>query len=432
MQCGWIAQAGDYRAFPALAGEQTADWLIIGGGFTGLSAARELAERRPQDRIILIDAQRIAQGATARNSGFNVGYDLPDFTLDAPAKAMRKFLAQTEIDKAGALENQRLIKTLGIDCDYRADGFSYAVHDRARLQMAKAYAEVLTMAGAETRILEADDCRRSFGTSFYSKALWIGGGGNGFLQPAKFSKGLIDHLPTQVEVYESTPALGLQPRPGGGAMVEVAKGRITAARVILAMNAFLPRFGYMKYRMLPLTLTASLTRPLTPEEDAALGHPPAWAILCPIKGDTTARLTVDRRILIRNTVEYRPEGLTAADVMARRPTHLIALQRRFPWLTQSDIEFNWSGTMAGSRGYRFLLDQVHSGVFLTGCCNGNGIARLSMLGRLAVRLAMGDQSELLSAALSLDKPGLLPPDPFLRVGVACHFALDRMKAAAEL
>jgi hypothetical protein len=42
--------------------------------------------------------------------------------------------------------------------------------------------------------------------------------------------------------------------------------------------------------------------------------------------------------------------------------------------------------MGGSRGYRFLLDQVYPGVVLTGCCNGNGIARLSMLGRLAVRL----------------------------------------------
>ncbi len=432
MRCGWIAQAGTYRDFPTLVGEQSADWLIIGGGFTGLSAARELAERRPEDRIILIDAQRIAQGASSRNSGFNVGYDLPGFAQGASTENMTKFLAQTDIDKAGAQENQRLIETLGIDCDFRAAGFSYAVHDRTRLDKAEAYADVLTKAGAKARILDAEECKRSFGTGFYTKALWIGGGGNGFLQPAKFSKGLVDNLPPQVEVYENTKALGLQTGPAGGAVVEVANGRIKAAKVILALNAFLPRFGYMKHRMLPLTLTASLTRPLTPEEDAALGHPSPWAVLCPIKGGTTARLTVDRRILIRNTVEYRPDGLTATEVMDRRPTHLIALQRRFPSLTEDDIEFSWSGTMAGSRGYRFILDQVHPDVVLTGCCNGNGIARLSMLGRLAVRLALGDRGKLLDIALSLEKPGLLPPDPFLRMGVSCRFALDRMKAAAEL
>ena len=124
MQCGWIAQAGPYREFPFLSGEQTTDWLIIGGGFTGLSAAREIAGRRPNDRIMLIDAKRIAQGATARNSGFNVGYDVPEFGTDASPEAMAAFMAQTEIDTAGALENQRLIDKLGIDCDYRADGFS--------------------------------------------------------------------------------------------------------------------------------------------------------------------------------------------------------------------------------------------------------------------------------------------------------------------
>jgi glycine/D-amino acid oxidase-like deaminating enzyme len=432
MQCGWIAQAGSYREFPALVGDQTTDWLIVGGGFTGLSAARELAERRPEDRIILIDAKRIAQGATARNSGFNVGYDLPEVAKDASREAMARYLAQTEIDKAGALENRRLIEDLGIDCDFRADGFFYAVHDPARLRTAEAPAEILASAGALTRILEAEECRRSFGTDFYRKALWIGGGGNGFLQPAKFSKGLVDNLPARVEVHENTPARGLQPGPAGGAVVEVANGRIKAARVILALNAFLPRFGYMRHRMMPLTLTASLTRPLTQEEDAGIGGPSAWAVLCPIKGGITARLTPDRRILIRNTVEYRPEGLTAEEVKARRPTHLRALRRRFPWLTAADIEFSWSGTMGGSRGHRFLLERAYPGVFLAGCCNGSGVARLSMLGRLAVRLALGDQSQLLGAALSLGKPGLLPPDPFLRMGVFCRFALDRMKAAEEL
>lgn len=432
MQCGWIAQAGSYRKFPSLLGEHTADWLIIGGGFAGLSAAREIAERRPEDRIILIDAQRIAQGATARNSGFNVGYDLPSFGRGAPADAMAQFLAQTQIDKAGAEENQRLISSLAIQCDFRPDGFFYAVHNQSRLDEDDAYAEVLSAAGASTRILETADCQKTFGTEFYSKALWIGGGGNGFLQPAKFSKGLVETLPPSVELYENTPAISLHPKNGGGATVETPKARIQSARVILALNAFLPRFGYKKYRMLPLALTASLTRPLTPEEDAQIGNPPAWAVLCPIKGGTTARLTVDRRILIRNTWEYRPKGLTELDVQQRRARHLIALQRRFPWMTDADFEYSWSGTMAGSRGYRFLLDEVHRGVVLAGCCNGSGVARLSMLGRLAVRLAMGDQDRLLSLALSMEKPGLLPPDPLLSLGVSIRFALDRAKAAEEL
>lgn len=432
VQSGWIAQAGPYRAFPALTGTITTDWLVIGGGFTGLSAARELAARCPGERIVLIDAKKIAQGAAARNSGFNVGYDLPGFTRDEAEGNMADYLARTRIDIAGAEENERLIRSLGIECDYLPTGFHYAVHDPAKFAGASALADVLRDAGATAEVIDGDAVPGRFGTGFYRRALFIGGGGNGTLQPAKFAKGLVDRMPAPVELHEDTPALGLSPTGGGGAVVTIPGGQVHARRVILALNGLLPRFGYKRFRMVPLTLTASLTRPLTAEEEAGIGRPEPWAVLCPIKGGTTARLTPDRRILIRNTAEYRPDGVDAAGVAARRQMHLLGLRRRFPWMTENDIEFSWAGTMGGSRGYRFIFEQASPGVFLTACCNGNGVARLSMLGRLLVHYATGDQSELLTSALSLAKPGLLPPDPFLRLGVAARFALDRRKAAAEV
>lgn len=432
IESGWIAQAGPYRSFPALTGNVTTDWLIIGGGFTGLSAARELAARCPGQRILLIDAKKIAQGAAARNSGFNVGYDLPGFTREKAGGNMAEYLARTRIDIAGATENERLIRDLGIDCDYLPTGFHYAVHDPARFAEAADLADVLRDAGAVAEVIDGDAVPARFGTDFYRRALFIGGGGNGSLQPAKFAKGLVDHMPDAVELYEDTPALNLSTASGGGAVVTIPDGQIRARKVILALNGLLPRFGYKRFRMVPLTLTASMTRPLTAEEDAATGRPAPWAVLCPIKGGTTARLTQDRRILIRNTAEYRPAGVDAAGIAARRQMHLLGLQRRFPWMTEADIEFSWAGTMGGSRGYRFIFEQASPGVFLTACCNGNGVARLSMLGRLLVQYATGDQNNLLTNTLSLAQPGLLPPDPFLRLGVAARFALDRRKATEEV
>jgi len=345
---------------------------------------------------------------------------------------MAEYLARTRIDIAGATENERLIRDLGISCDYLPTGYFYAVHDPARFAGAAALADVLRDAGAEAQVLEGDAVPARFGTGFYRRALFIGGGGNGSLQPAKFSKGLVDNMPAPVELHEDTPALGLSPASGGGAVVTIPGGQIRAKKVILALNGLLPRFGYKRFRMVPLTLTASLTRPLTAEEDEAIGRPEPWAVLCPIKGGTTARLTQDRRILIRNTAEYRPAGVDAAGVAVRRQTHLLGLRRRFPSMTEADIEFSWAGTMAGSRGYRFIFEQASPDVFLTACCNGNGVARLSMLGRLLVQYATGDQNELLTTTLSLAQPGLLPPDPFLRIGVAARFALDRRKVADEV
>lgn len=432
VQSGWIAQAGSYRTFPSASGSSVTDWLVIGGGFTGLSAARELAARRSGDRIMLIDAKRIAQGAAARNSGFNVGYDLPHFTRQNAPAHLADYLARTKIDIAGAEENERLIDTLRIDCDYLATGFYYAVHEPSRFAEAEALAEVLRDVGATTsHVIEGGDAARRFGTDFYRRAVFVGGGGNGTLQPAKFAKGLVDTMPSPVEMFENTPAFGLSPLPGGGAEVTVPDGTIRARNVIIALNGLTPRFGYKRFRMLPLSLTASLTRPLTGEEEGRMGRPEPWALLCPIKGGTTMRLMPDRRILVRATVEYGRDGISDADVAARRKAHILSLQRRFPWMGESDIDWSWAGTMGGSRGYRFIFDKPSSGVFLTACCNGNGIARLSMLGRLLVQYATGDQSELLSTALALAGPGLLPPDPFLRMGVAARFALDRRKVAEE-
>src|SRR5471030_492077 len=77
--CGWIALAGESPQRPKLTGSQKTDWLIIGGGITGLSAAHSLAQMFPQQRIVLLDRQRAAQGASARNSGFVVSHELPSF-----------------------------------------------------------------------------------------------------------------------------------------------------------------------------------------------------------------------------------------------------------------------------------------------------------------------------------------------------------------
>ena len=73
--CGWYAALAPAAPVKKLKGSQTADYAIIGAGFAGLAAARRLAELKPDARIILIDAQRVAEGASGRNSGFVI--DLP-------------------------------------------------------------------------------------------------------------------------------------------------------------------------------------------------------------------------------------------------------------------------------------------------------------------------------------------------------------------
>ena len=72
---GWSRILPPREPTPALRGDVRADWLVVGAGFAGLAAARRLAENRPDDHIVLLDAHEVGEGASGRNSGFAI--DLP-------------------------------------------------------------------------------------------------------------------------------------------------------------------------------------------------------------------------------------------------------------------------------------------------------------------------------------------------------------------
>ena len=427
---GWVALAGNYRTFPTLAGTCKTDWLVIGGGFTGLAAARRLAELHPNDRILLIDRNRLGQGASGRNSGFSVAMEMPrPQDLANPAKRA-DYLAQWDIHRAAGAEVKRLVETLGIDCDYDAGGYFFAVREESKFAARAAIAQAINSLGGEARVLGADELNARLGIPFYRHGLWIGAG-NALLQPARFAKGLIDHLPPQIEIYENTDAVGLSPRAGGGALVTLRDGSIDAARVIVGLNAFMPRLGLKRNQVFPISLTASLTRPLSDDEEAAIGRALPWGTLCPIEGGATVRLTADRRILMRNTAEYEPAGISAAMLGKRRAWHEMGLKHRFPFLGADAIEHTWSGHMCASRNGRFVFEEVGPGLFAAGCYNGAGVARGTLLGRLMAEHASGMTAPLITTALAQEKPGWVPHGALFTLAAKIRLGHELRRAKSE-
>ena len=76
--CGWINDLDRRSNIKILDREQSCDWLIVGAGYTGLSAARKLSELHPNQKIIIVDAQLAGEGASGRNSGYLVDTTLND------------------------------------------------------------------------------------------------------------------------------------------------------------------------------------------------------------------------------------------------------------------------------------------------------------------------------------------------------------------
>jgi len=386
--CGWVALAGEYCSYPGFSGKQTTDWVIIGGGFTGLAAARRIAELRPDARILLIERKRVGQGASGRNSGFVVANESPGHAAPSSTSGRADYAALNVLDRAAVIELKQLVQRHEIDCQWENTGSIHAAASARNFDRLRHHAEMFVQMGIDVKLMDEGDLRDSLGTAHYKMGVCSKGGA--LVQPAALAKGLADSLPAQVEIFENSPVLEMK-HEGNGVTLRLAMGEIRASRVILGVNAFMPRLGVCRDRVFPLALTASLTRQLNDEEEAAISRAASWGILSPQALGATLRLTKDRRILIRNTAEYRPSGINSGMLAARRKKHYQGLRIRFPFLAHDAIEYTWSGNICISRNSKPVFTNLSERIFVAGCYNASGVSRGTILGKLIVDLASGEE-----------------------------------------
>jgi glycine/D-amino acid oxidase-like deaminating enzyme len=429
--CGWIAQAGSSPLRDSLKGIQQADWLIIGAGITGLSAAHALADMHPQARIVVVDRQRAAQGASARNSGFVVAHEHPAAGELLGSGGFAGYETDTSIGRAAADEVRKQIARHGIDCDFRESGYFFAVNDPRKLTQVDAKLQTLRAVGASAQFLQGQQLIEKLGTRHYQAAIWCGNG-NALLQPAKYVKGLLDALPRSVTVYENTDISALERLGDGRLRARGRDGCVEARQVLVCLNAFVSRAGVQDSGTFPMELSASLTRPLSDAEYNALGAVEPWGVLSTRPLGATVRLTPDRRVMIRNTAEYRARDLSLAELASRREHHIRGLRRRFPQLGEHDIEYTWTGHLSASRSGQPYFAEVEQGVFAVAGCNGSGVARGTLWGRLLAELASGRDSALLQSVIDRAQPGWLPPKPLLDLGALLRMRVETARARSEI
>ena len=429
-QCGWIALAGTSPGRDHLKGPEKADWLIIGAGITGLSAAHSLAEMYPEARIVVVDRQRAAQGASARNSGYAVSHENPGDDELIGHSGFAGFEVDSAIGCAAGEEVRKRISRHGIECEYRDSGYYFAVNDPAKLTHIEAKLKTLSAVGASAQFLEGGQLAQKLGTRHYRAAIWCGNG-NALLQPAKYVKGLLDALPANVSVFENTEISGLEPVRGGVRAIGT-QGSIEAGQVLVCLNAFIPRAGIDNSATFPMELSASLTRPLTDREYADIGSVEPWGVLSTRPLGATVRLTPDRRVMIRNTAEYRTKDLSDSDLIQRRKHHALGLQRRFPGLTEQDIDYTWTGHLSATRSGQPYFAKVQERVFAVAGCNGSGVARGTLWGRLLAEMASGASSPLLQSVMDRARPGWLPPRPFFDIGAVLRMRVEAVRARTEI
>ena len=426
--CSWINDLNPRTNIKVLNTNEDCDWLIIGAGFTGLSAARKLNQLNPSQKIILVDAQLAGEGASSRNSGYLVDTTLNDgFTSN---KELTNYKIKTDIYKLGIETIKKFIQEYQVDCDYNECGKYFASSKREDKKVLVNFSETLSKLGFQHTLLFNNDLEKRLGTNFYEIALYTKGGV--LLHPGKLIRAMIDTLPENVNLYENSALLNWK-KVNGIINCNFKNFLIKTKKIIFATNGFLRSLNIKKNYNFPITLTASMTRPLTDEEFKSIGEPNEWGVLPVRPMGATIRMTKDRRILIRNTAEvHNPYKMSKSDLDKRSFKQKVGIKKRFPQLPDDIIQSTWSGIVSRSRNSSQIFEKIDENIFAAGCYNGSGIGVGTLFGEQIAIKASNESTKEIETIETRSKPTWLPPQPFLDFGVKARLIYERIRARSEI
>ena len=426
--CSWINDLNPRSNIKVLEKNTECEWLIIGAGYTGLSAARKLAQIHPENKIILIDAQFAGEGASARNSGYLVDTTLNDgFTSN---KDLENYKKKTDIYELGIKAVKTFIKEYQVDCDWNDSGKFFASSKKGDEKTLKNFSKILSNLGFENNLLDNKELSKKLGTSFYNIGLYTTGGV--LLHPGKLVRAMINSLPNNVQLLENSELIKWS-KINDIVVCNFKNANIKTNRIIFATNGFLNSLGIKSNYNFPITLTASMTRSLNDQEFKSIGEPKEWGVLPVRPMGATIRMTKDRRILIRNTAEvYNPYYMSQSALNQRTLKQKFGIKKRFPQLPNDIIKSSWSGIVCRSRNSSQIFEKIDKNIFVAGCYNGSGIGVGTLFGEQIALMASNEITEEIKIIEKRQKPNWLPPQPFLNLGVKARLFYERLKASSDI
>lgn len=394
----WAATATPPPPAPPASGRMRADVCVIGGGYTGLSAALHLA--RAGADVVLLEAHRLGFGASGRNGGqLGSGQRVDPEALTARygATAARQLWDMGEDAKALVMA---LIAAHGIDCDLRP-GVLHAEESDAGTRHAHALAGRLRRDFGYDRVEPLD---RAALQAILPVPAYRGGTldyGAAHLHPLKLAFGLATAAGAAgARLHEASHATRI--RPGAPIRVETAEGaEIRCDHLVLACNGYLDDLHpQVAARVMPINNFILATEPLGARAETVLRRPVAVADSRFVVN--YFRLSPDGRLLFGGgeTYGYRfPADLAAP---ARRP-----MLRLFPHLADVGIDHAWGGTLAITRSRLPAFLRPAPGVLSASGYSGHGVALATLAGKLLAEAtrARSDGFDLMAGLRLPDFPG---------------------------
>lgn len=372
--------------WPVLQGDTNADVAIVGGGFTGISAALHLAEAGAS--VAVLEAETPGWGASGRNGGFCClgGSKLSHAAMQRRfGAAAATAYAQSEEDAVHLVAT--LLDHFDIAADTHSQGETQLAHSRRAMERLRRTADE---AGTLHERRDLPDLGLS-GPFFGGYTLPVGFG----LNPRKYLFGLAAAVGSQgAQLFQRSPVQDIR-KTGSGFTLKTPNGRVTASHVLICTNGYssedVPQ--WMAGRYMPAQSTVLVTRPLTVAEQQAQG----WSS-GQMSYDTRHllhyfRLMPDGRFLfgMRGGLRSSP----ASEAAIRAKVHRD-FRRMFPAWSEVEVTHCWSGMVCLSRGLTPYAGPVpdQPGLFAGFAYHGNGVAMGTYCGRALARLALGQDGDL--------------------------------------
>lgn len=402
----WAETAEPGRVFPALTGSARSKTVIVGGGFTGLSAALHLAEAGHD--ITLIEAHSIGFGASGRNGGQVIAglkYD-PDELEDIFGPRLGSRLVQAVGDGPDYLF--RLIERLGIRCGARQKGWIQPAHSQAALQTVQRRARQWRDRGADVQTLDSGQTAALLGSQAYVGG-WLDSRG-GSIQPLSYARGLAAcAVDLGARIHEGSPALRTA-RDGNGWRVETPGGSIAAETLVLATNAYTDGLWPSLKRSVVPTFSLQIATDPLPEAIRQTILPQGHAASDTLRLLRYYQIDGDGRFVLGARGPFRDDVR-----LAHAGEHLRHIRQLYPQLDGIPIRHVWSGQVAMTADHLPHLHVLAPGAYAALGYNGRGVALTTTMGRFLADLAAGAAVETIDFPVTPLRP--LPLHRFNRLAV---------------
>jgi gamma-glutamylputrescine oxidase len=412
---------------PPLTNDIAVDVAVLGGGFTGLSAAYYLRSISPHKRVVVLEASGCGNGASGRNGAMVLTMTADRYMHFSSAPAIDKKIYDLTAENIRALS--KLSAATGIDCELETNGALQVLVTPEEVREAKVYVQKAQSLGMPVEFWDKQQLVSAIGTDVYEAGFFDPNGGH--THPMKLVhvfKAAAENA--GAEIYENTTVANIE--EGREHVLHTNGGHtIKAKSLVLATNAFSSRLGFFRNSILPVHEYVAVTQPFTEQQLAEIG----WRKRVPFNDSRTEvfylGLTQDNRLHIGGG---RPSYFFNNGVgdTGDAASHLAQLQRElvriYPKLSDVQFEVSWDGVVD------WTIDESpsvgctgkHKNIFYGLGYSGHGVNLTSIFGRIIADLETGreepwKQFPFLNASLDY-----VPNEPFRWLGAQAGLAWYRL------